>query len=192
VSYIYARGCSVGGFPVASKEHRPKTKIIDADGHIVEPAALWKEYTEPAYRDRIPQIAKDADGIDRVKYEGRMPGNSIYTIAAMCIPGGLSQPERARRLSWDDLRPGSNYPHVRINDMDAEGIDISFLYPSMGVMFGGVKDVPLAVAPVGPTTTGWRISAIPIPTAFTASLRFRCRISTPRSPKCAAWSRSMA
>jgi len=122
------------------------TKIIDADGHIVEPAALWKEYTEPAYRDRMPQIAKDDNGIDRVKFEGRMPGNSIYAIAAMCIPGGLSQPERARRLSWDDLRPGSNDPHARIKDMDAEGIDVSFLYPSMGVMFGGIWDVPFAVA----------------------------------------------
>ena len=36
------------------------TKIIDADGHIVEPRALWQEYIEPKFRDRVPQVAKDA------------------------------------------------------------------------------------------------------------------------------------
>ena len=25
------------------------TQIIDADGHIVEPRALWEEYTEPRF-----------------------------------------------------------------------------------------------------------------------------------------------
>jgi predicted TIM-barrel fold metal-dependent hydrolase len=35
------------------------TKIIDADAHIVEPRALWQAYVDPAFRDRIPQIAKD-------------------------------------------------------------------------------------------------------------------------------------
>jgi predicted TIM-barrel fold metal-dependent hydrolase len=43
------------------------TKIIDADAHIVEPPALWQEYVEPAFRDRVPQIAQDSAGIDRVK-----------------------------------------------------------------------------------------------------------------------------
>lgn len=123
-------------------------RIIDADGHIVEPPALWREYTEPAYRERVPQIVKDAEGVDRVKFEGRMPdpSRSIYAVAAMCIPGGLSDPRRARHLSWDDLRPGSNDPHARIKDMDAEGIDISFLFPSIGVMLGGIRDPQFAAA----------------------------------------------
>ena len=83
------------------------TKIIDADGHIVEPRALWQEYIEPAYRDRIPQVAKDEEGIDRVQVEGKLLPRSPLMIAAMAIPGGLSNAERAKSLSWDDLRPGS-------------------------------------------------------------------------------------
>jgi predicted TIM-barrel fold metal-dependent hydrolase len=121
-------------------------KIIDADGHITEPPALWQEYVEPAFRDRMPQIVKDADGVDRIKFEGRVPAKSVYAVAAMCIPGGLSDPRRAAILSWSDLRPGGYDPHARIKDMDSEGIDISFLFPSIGVLFAGIRDAQFAAA----------------------------------------------
>ncbi len=122
------------------------TKIIDADGHIVEPRALWQEYIEPAYRDRMPQVAKDEEGLDRVQVEGKLLPRSPLMIAAMAIPGGLSNAERAKSLSWDDLRPGSYDAHARIADMDAEGIDVSILYASVGLAYGGLKDPELAVA----------------------------------------------
>ena len=117
------------------------TTVIDADGHIVEPRALWQEYTESAFRDRIPQIVADSEGIDRVKVEGELFSRGVITPAAMCIPGGLSEAQQARTLSWDDLRPGSFDPHERIKDMDAEGIDVSILYPSIGMFFTGFKDL---------------------------------------------------
>ena len=47
--------------------------IIDADGHIVEPPALWQEYVELAFRDRIPQVVKDDEGVERLKVEGPHP-----------------------------------------------------------------------------------------------------------------------
>jgi len=122
------------------------TPIIDADGHIVEPRALWQEYTESAFRDRIPQIVADSEGIDRVKVEGELFSRGVITPAAMCIPGGLSEAQQARTLSWDDLRPGSFDPHERIKDMDAEGIDVSILYPSIGMFFTGLKDPQLGAA----------------------------------------------
>jgi hypothetical protein len=37
-------------------------KIIDSDAHVVEPRALWEEYVEPAFRERIPKLVKDACG----------------------------------------------------------------------------------------------------------------------------------
>jgi hypothetical protein len=40
-------------------------KIIDADGHIVEPRAVWEEYVEAQFRDRMPRLAKDSEGVDR-------------------------------------------------------------------------------------------------------------------------------
>lgn len=121
-------------------------KIIDADGHIVEPRTFWDDYVEPAYRDRLPRILKDTNGIDRIAFDGGIAGSAVYSPAAMCIPGGLSEPQLMRKLSWDDLQPGSYDPHARLKDMDAERIDISVLFPSIGLMFVGLKDPAVSAA----------------------------------------------
>ena len=28
-------------------------EIIDSDGHVIEPAVVWKEYADPAFRDQL-------------------------------------------------------------------------------------------------------------------------------------------
>jgi uncharacterized protein len=33
-------------------------RIIDADGHVVEPRTLWQDYVEPEFRDRVIQIRR--------------------------------------------------------------------------------------------------------------------------------------
>ena len=48
-------------------------RIIDADGHVLEPPSVWQEYTEPAYRDGVIQIFRDHDGIDKLKINGEVP-----------------------------------------------------------------------------------------------------------------------
>ena len=32
-----------------------RIEVIDSDGHVIEPAVVWKEYAEPAFRDRLDQ-----------------------------------------------------------------------------------------------------------------------------------------
>ncbi|MGH7840647.1 MAG: amidohydrolase family protein [Candidatus Binataceae bacterium] len=122
------------------------TRIIDADGHIVEPRTFWNDYVEPQYRERLPRIIKDSDGVDRFVVGDKVATNNAYSPAAMCIPGGLATPDLMRKLSWDDLRPGSFDPHARLKDMDSEGIDVSVLFPSIGLMFVGVKDPAVSAA----------------------------------------------
>jgi uncharacterized protein len=121
-------------------------KIIDADGHIVEPRAVWEDYVESQFRDRMPRLAKDSEGVDRFARGKTPPAPSVYFPAAMCIPGGLSRSDLMRRLSWDDLRPGSNDPHARIKDMDSEGIDVSFLFPSIGLGYVAIREIDLSIA----------------------------------------------
>jgi predicted TIM-barrel fold metal-dependent hydrolase len=122
------------------------TKIIDADGHIVEPRTFWQDYVESKYRERLPRITKDPNGIERIAFGDHISTNSIYPPAAMCIPGGMANTELMRTLSWDDLRPGSYDPHARLADMDAEAIDISVLFPSIGIGFVGIRDPELSAA----------------------------------------------
>ena len=124
-------------------------KIIDADGHIVEPRTFWQDYIDPRFRDRLPRIVKDSTGIDRIAVGDKIPTNSVYAPAAMCIPGGLAAPELMRKLSWDDLRPGSYDPHARLQDMDSEGIDVSVLFPSIGIGFVAARSAASAASTNG-------------------------------------------
>ncbi len=121
-------------------------RIIDADGHVVEPRTLWQDYVEPEFRDRVIQIRRGADGKDEFWVNAerrRAPGDSI--VAAV-IPGGCLDPERTRTASWEDILPGSWDPHERVKVLDAEGIDASFLYPSFYLLYGDLEDPRLAVA----------------------------------------------
>jgi predicted TIM-barrel fold metal-dependent hydrolase len=127
-------------------EFTAMTKIIDADGHVVEPRTFWQDYVEPKYRERLPRIIKDANGIDRIAFGDRISTNSIYPPAAMCIPGGMANTELMSKLNWDDLRPGSYDPRARLADMDGEAIDISVLFPSIGLGFVGIRDPELSAA----------------------------------------------
>lgn len=45
--------------------------LIDADGHVLEPPNLWKEYLEPKYRDRAVNIKPGVDGFEFLEIDGK-------------------------------------------------------------------------------------------------------------------------
>jgi predicted TIM-barrel fold metal-dependent hydrolase len=49
-------------------------------------------------------------------------------------------------MKYEDGKPGGFDPHKRIPDMDFDGIDAAFLYPSMGLFAGAVHEPGLAAA----------------------------------------------
>src|SRR5205823_1051086 len=49
-------------------------------------------------------------------------------------------------MKYVDGRPGGFDPHARIPDMDLDGIDAAFLYPSVGLFSGAIKEPRLAAA----------------------------------------------
>jgi predicted TIM-barrel fold metal-dependent hydrolase len=94
--------------------------VIDADGHVLEPADVWNEYLPREYRAFAPGWAVDTQGRNRRMIGGRM------------------QP------AWPtvdyDTKPvaGASDPHARLRDMDDVGIAIGYLYPSAGLHFGAI------------------------------------------------------
>jgi len=119
--------------------------VIDADGHVLEPVDIWDKYIDPAYRERAPRIVIDTDGKERLLVEGRVLGSQkgfgvIGAIGAR--QGGV--PEAT--MKYVEGRPGGFDPHARIPDMDLDGIDAAFLYPSVGLFAGAVQEPGLAAA----------------------------------------------
>src|SRR5262249_34202080 len=89
---------------------------------------------------------RNRDGQDELFIMGENRSRPNLPVAASVVPGGLSDLERARKLTWDDVPPGGFDPHARIKVMDAEGIDVAVLYPSMWLLYGDLTEPKLQAA----------------------------------------------
>ena len=119
--------------------------VIDADGHVLEPVDIWDKYIDPAYRDRAPRLIVDTDGKERLLVEGQVLGSpkGFGVIGAIgARQGAVDQ----GTMKYVDGRKGGFDPHARIPDMDLDGIDAAFLYPSIGLFAGAIQDGRLAAA----------------------------------------------
>src|SRR5260370_4178726 len=120
--------------------------VIDADGPIPEPLDLWDNYIAPAFRDRAPRIVKGENGKERLVIEEQAVGDGQRGIGRIGAVGARQGVVEADTMSYKDGKPGGFDPHKRIPDMDADGIDAAFLYPSLGLFSGAIQDPPLAAA----------------------------------------------
>jgi uncharacterized protein len=118
--------------------------VIDSDAHVLEPPDFWAEYIDPAYRDRVPQLVVDTDGKERLRIEGRILGGARGLGFAGAI--GARQGAAPVDIKYREGRKGGFDPHARIPDMDLDGIDAAFLYPTLGLFSGAVQDPLLAAA----------------------------------------------
>ena len=120
--------------------------VVDADGHVLEPIELWVDYLEDRnFLPLAPRFFDDEDGEQHFMLEGEV----------LTQKGGLGLGGRNVRKKWDDsLRkqrweeqePGGFDPHVRIADMNEEGVDMVLLYPTIGLRFTSLKDGKLGAA----------------------------------------------
>jgi predicted TIM-barrel fold metal-dependent hydrolase len=119
--------------------------VIDADGHILEPLDLWDTYMDPEFREPRPRFVIDDNGKERLSVEGKLLGNprGIGSLGSVGVRQGIV---KANTLKYAEGRKGGFDPHARIVDMDADGIDAAFLYPSLGLFAGAVEDPGLAAA----------------------------------------------
>jgi uncharacterized protein len=119
--------------------------VIDADGHILEPPDLWENYSDPRFRNDCPKLIVTEGGGEIFKIEGddafdlgrgkkKIRLGGLGTIGARV--GGISP----HRVPYAEGRRGGFDPHARIPDMDTDGIDAAFLYPSLGLFLGAIKD----------------------------------------------------
>ena len=116
-----------------------KVPTIDADGHIMEPTDLWEKYLEPKYRDRALRLKIDEHGVEYLEINGKI---SLATYGGLAQFGGNGRPEVNAQLNMpghptfgESTLPGAVDPHERIKVMDADSIDIAFLYPSLGIVW---------------------------------------------------------
>ncbi len=124
--------------------------IVDADGHVLEPADTWERYIDPEFRDRAIRIELDSDGRERLMFDNEpfefLRGNLGGLGGIDLEPGALGRQEKDFTYAAGSP-PGGYDPAARIKVLDEEAIDRVLLYPTIGICWeGNVSDPALATA----------------------------------------------
>ena len=106
----------------------PAFSVISADSHVIEPPELWRDYVEPAYRERAPRLVSDADE-DRFVIDGRGTGTIGLMAGAGRAPEDVSTTGRfdqdVPRAAWDAA--------ARVAAIEADGVQAEVLYPTVAL-----------------------------------------------------------
>ncbi len=120
-----------------------RSLIVDADGHILEPPDLWTKNLPAKYKDVAlrTEYSKQRDG-DALIVER---DNVVMTAPGAGNIGAARFTEEQRRRHWRGIRytdgdPAGFDPGLRIKELDREGIDIAFMYPSLALYLNGIRD----------------------------------------------------
>jgi uncharacterized protein len=131
-------------------------RIIDADRHVIEPIDLWTIYLEPEYRAHAPYYAYLGEGAlaDRAASVG--PGG-ILPLPPQPVIDGRPLYRAVSARAWRELAAAGQRRHVErgaalerpethLAQMDREGIDVAFLYPTIGLQLLGMAPLDPALA----------------------------------------------
>jgi len=110
--------------------------VIDADGHITEPADLWRDRMDRERWGPWVPFKEDVGDAYETTYIGGEPAvGGKEAIDTLCAKLGIT-PEQRYQLLLQMRIPGGADPVARLADMYRDGIDAAVLYPSQALFFG--------------------------------------------------------
>ena len=115
-------------------------KVISSDNHIIEPPDLWTTRADAKFKDRVPQIIREESGADWWYCDGdKVVSVEPGTQAGVRFeaPEDLTVDDGS---TFDDVRLGGYIPEEHVKDMEIDGIDMSIVYPSIGLLLYSIPD----------------------------------------------------
>ena len=116
-------------------------RVVSSDNHVMEPADLWTNRGESKFKDRMPYVERLEES-DWWICEGQklMPVSSATQVGVR-----FEDPEKLTIVARsEDVRLGGYIPEEHVKDMDIDGIDVSILYPTVGLgLYSVVQDSEL-------------------------------------------------
>ena len=119
-------------------------KIISADDHVFEPVDLWTSRVEGRYNDRAPHVVRMQDGSDWWVCDGQ---KLLSAMSGAQVGLRFEEPEKMTLSDvMENVRPGGHIPEEHVKDMDVDGVDVSFLYPTVCLKLFFIQDSDLLTA----------------------------------------------
>ncbi len=121
-------------------------KVIDADGHVMEPNELYDQYLDSKFKPDLEELKKIA---------ATRPSKWFFGYFHQLNTGrplGFAQIDKplvrsGRRSEGEQPNPRGGFdPHARIKDMDREGIDVAVLFATVVSSFCALKTVDFELA----------------------------------------------
>jgi hypothetical protein len=123
---------------------RDGLQIIDSDRHLIEPFEMWRRYLEPRFADRAPYQEPHvfdetmAARIQRLGSAGLLPLPPRAMFEGRPIFWQLSEQALLALVVAAYGRAGRlgplEAPETYLLDMDQQGIDLCFLYPTYALL----------------------------------------------------------
>ncbi len=107
-------------------------RLVDADCHTLEPPHIWDTWLPDEFKNRAPRLVKDDEGGDAWQFQ---PGTKPMYIGLVATPGMRFEDIKWQGYTYDSIRKGCWDGKARLEDMDFDGVDAQFLYPSQRTMF---------------------------------------------------------
>src|SRR5713101_7362531 len=121
-------------------------KVIDADGHVMEPNELYDQYLEAKFKPELEELKKVAATRRSKYFFGYFHQlNTGRPLGIATIDKPLMRTGRKPHGELPDMRGGFD-PSIRIKDMDREGIDVAVLFATVVSSFCALKTVDFEVA----------------------------------------------
>jgi predicted TIM-barrel fold metal-dependent hydrolase len=121
-------------------------RVIDADGHVMEPNELYDRYIDPQFRSDLDELKRLAATRSSHYFFGYFHQlNTGRPLGVAHVDEPLVRAARRPRPDRPNPRGGMD-PHVRILDMDREGIDVAVLFATIVSSFCALKSVDFETA----------------------------------------------
>ena len=127
--------------------------IIDVDQHFFEPRTMWRDYIDPAFRDRALSIDDDELGYAWLTWQGRRLYLAEVQTPAKAKPIGemrqrLKRGEPAEHR-YDEMLPIEyGDPAARAKTVEKMGLDAAVLIPNFALLWEDMlsEDIPAVCA----------------------------------------------
>ncbi|MCB0994975.1 MAG: amidohydrolase [Acidimicrobiales bacterium] len=117
------------------------TAVIDADGHILEPAWLWEEGVESRFRDRALRVRLNDAGLEYIEVDGqpfeRLSPGALALLGSMGELDAVPGPERRY---MDTMPLGACDMAERLQLLDQQGLAAAVLYTTLGIVWESATD----------------------------------------------------